>query len=133
MMLFVSLSALGIATAITFLIMPYIAAPTYAGMIFIEFFMSWHEKKVSDFFRFKQPSDGLIRYWMDLIASITTIIGGTYVWILNGYLTHNLEGEFWKLFFPTKYYIPLCLLFFVFVYLSCISLIVVIMKITANL
>ena len=76
--------------------MPYIAAPTYAGMIFIELFMSWHKKKVPDFFRFKQPSDGIARYWMDVIAGITTIIGGTYVWVLNGYLTHNREGEFWS-------------------------------------
>lgn len=116
MLLFISLSALGIATAITFLIMPCIASPTYASMIFIEFFMSLHEKKVPEFFRFRQPSDGFSRYWMDLIASITTIIGGMYVWILNSYLTHHQEGKFWKLFFSNEILHPIL----PFIFCSCL-------------
>lgn len=107
MVLFILLSIFGIGFAMTLLITPYIAAPTYAGMIFIEFYISLSNRKVPEFFRFKQPHDDFYRCSMDLVASITTTIGGLYVYISNSYIINHEEGKFWELFFSNKILNPI--------------------------
>lgn len=93
MMLFICFCCFGVVYTLSVMIFPYIAAPTYAGMLFIEYFYF----DLPEFMKFKQPKNGLKKYFMDLVASVSSLIGVFYIAELNSF--KGAETEFFSFIF----------------------------------